>query len=118
MAGIRNYRITSATILETLVAMVILLTLFGIATTIFVQVTGSTYSVNKMAARYALDRYIAQTAELKTYFNEEFEEVGIHINKQVEVYNKGDNMVKIIFSVYDNVQHKKIDERVRLFSTK
>ncbi|HRO44817.1 hypothetical protein [Agriterribacter sp.] len=118
MAGIKFFRLTAATILETLVAMVILLTLFGIATTVFIQVTGSTYAVNKMATRYTLNRYIVQTAELKTYFNEEFEEAGIRINKQVEVYDKGDNMVKIIFTVYDNVQHKKIDEQVRLFSIK
>lgn len=112
MAAIKMYKIVSASILETMVAMVVLLIVFGITTMVFVQATTSSLSFRKMEAVGLLNRYISDTEKSKTYDDEEFKEDEWRIIKQVEK-QEAENLVKVSFSIFDG--NKEMYKVNRLF---
>jgi type II secretory pathway pseudopilin PulG len=117
MGKIMQQRVSGATIVETIVAMVIILVLFGITTTIFVQTSLHSLSVKKIrAAQLANEFYITMIDE-KNFDNEEVTKDDFLIKKNIEVYSKNSNVLAITITVLDN-NDKEIETQKRLIRLK
>jgi hypothetical protein len=101
MGKIINKRISAATLIETIIALVIILTITGITVTVFVQVTMAGFSTKKLKAAAMIDRQVVSTRYKKTFFDEEFREQNLVLRKQVLESGHSENISRINFSVYD-----------------
>jgi len=97
-------RLSAATIVETIVALVIILVLFGITTTLVVQITTSSFSVKKIKAGQLIQQYAVQTGKEKAFFDEEWVRDEFSVQRAVVEYGKRPNLVAVTFSVYNNKQ--------------
>jgi type II secretory pathway pseudopilin PulG len=102
MAKIITRRLPAATLVETIVAMVIILVVFGIVTTVFVQATLTTASLKKLKAVQLANIYMEQTSEEKTFFDEETTKEDYKIVRQVTAYQGHTNLWKVSIVIYDN----------------
>ena len=86
--------------METIVALVIILFLFGIATSLFVQIGQSTFSENKIKANQSIDKYAAETARSKAFLDEELKTETTTIKRIVIDNTDSNRLVKLKFEVY------------------
>jgi hypothetical protein len=115
MAAIINKRVSGTTIVETIVALVIILALFGIAVTVVVQVTAQSATSVKLKAAQAINEYALNTARHKSFVSEEIVVDGLAIAKEVSPY-RYDNVLAVTFTVYDkNRQILQAEKRLYRF---
>lgn len=110
-------RLPGATIIETIVALVIILIVFGIATTVFVQVSLNSFSVRKQKAVALINEYAVTTGEQHSFFNEEVSKDGLLLKKEVVSYPGNDHIAAITFQVLDS-NDQVLGNQKRLFRTK
>ena len=94
-------KVKAATLVETIVALVIILVITGITVTVFVRVTATGFSMKQMRAASLLNRYSMETKKQKSYFDEEFREGDFLVKKQVLENSYSEDIVWIKLSVYD-----------------
>ena len=117
MVKIKIIRVRAATLVETIIAMLIILVLTGITVTVLVQVTNSGYSIRRLKAATLIDRYISETELQKSFFDEEISEGDFIIRKQVTESDYSKEIVWLKISVYD-FNNRLIKYRNSLFLAK
>lgn len=103
----------SSSLLETIVAMVIIMVVFSISIMIYVNITSSTFSLQKIKTDLLLQRLSVTTLEKKTYFDETIEYEIITIDKQIQKYNDIDDILLMTLTAY-NKQQDTIAQRKQL----
>jgi len=101
-----NTKIKASSLFETIVALTVIMIVFGIALTVFVNImrTGNTLSEFKTSQQ--LEVLAKETKENKSYFNETFEEEGIVITKSIEKYKDSDELIVLIIEATDKTGRK------------
>jgi hypothetical protein len=96
-----NTSLKSSTILETIVALVIILTIFGIATVVFVRTTATSMSTSKLAAQQLLSAYAASTEQQRQFFNDDRRVGPFEIRRTVSASSNLPNLWQIHYYIYD-----------------
>ncbi|WP_428330289.1 type II secretion system protein [Mucilaginibacter sp.] len=100
MAGSKlNYRLRASTLPEVLVAMVIILVVFGIAMTIFTNVMRLSLSAKKLRAAALLEKALRQSGddtEDSTFSMEEF-----RVTRETKPYPRDPTLIDIYMTAYD-----------------
>lgn len=117
MGTIKCRRVPGSTIVETIVALVVILVIFGIATTVFVQVSLHSFSVRKQQAAALLNEYAVSTGEQHSFINEEVTKDGLLLKKEVSGYPGNDQVTVITFEVKDH-NNEILGTQKRLFRIK
>ncbi|HTC00444.1 MAG TPA: hypothetical protein VK705_07160 [Ferruginibacter sp.] len=117
MGTVKIYRLRGNTILETIVALVIIITIFGTATTLFVKVAASSTSMQKLTAENILKTYAIKTEEQKLFFTDEEEINGYRVKREVTAMDNLKNMTMIHFYIFDQ-NNKLLSDWQQLISTK
>jgi|SRR6185312_6322219 len=86
-------RIPSSSILEAIIAMVIIMLVFGISAMIYVNITSSGFSLQKVKADLLLKQLAIETEERKSYFDETISYEVLIIEKQVQKYEDVDDVL-------------------------
>lgn len=105
-------RIRSATVMETLVAMVIILVVFAAAVTVFVQVSGSSGPSEKLAAQSLIEQYLRQPQDGDYGSNASLSSGSLDLKYQVKEHVPP-YTYKVILSVY-NRQQKLVERQERV----
>jgi type II secretory pathway pseudopilin PulG len=93
MAGVK---VKASTLVETMVAMVILCLVMGTAMVVFINATSSSISYDKVKAGFLVNNAMEQTQRTKSYVDEELEIDHIKLIRQVAAYgSEGLVMVEI-----------------------
>lgn len=79
-------KLQGATLLESIVAMVLLMVCLGIATLVYVNVVGSGNSRQKFHAYVLIHQVAAQARIQRNYLDEEQEMAGITVTKKISKY--------------------------------
>ncbi|OFY26027.1 MAG: hypothetical protein A2275_05835 [Bacteroidetes bacterium RIFOXYA12_FULL_35_11] len=108
-----NKKLHASTLIEVLIAMVIIVVVFGIANMIFLNIQKSTNTGIKIAASLELDKIAAETHRNFTYMDEEYKLDRFTIIKKVSNYNKAEELRQLNFEVLD-AEGKIILERKEL----
>jgi Tfp pilus assembly protein PilV len=117
MAGIRPKRLAASTLLETIVALVIILVIFGIVTGFLGQTTQSSFSARKIRANQLLNRYAEETDAQKSFFDEEQQHDDLLLKRRMVDDQNVKMVVRIDFSATDE-QHRVVSSQQRLFYIK
>ena len=96
-----NKKLHASTLIEVLIAMVIIVVVFGIANMIFLNIQKSTNTGIKIAASLELDKIAAETHRNFTYMDEEYKLDRFTIIKKVSNYNKAEELRQLNFEVLD-----------------
>ena len=113
MAAIIQYKQRSATLVETIVALSVSLVIFGITVAIFLQVTASSPSMQRLKAQSLLETYILRTETNKEFFDEERESQGMRIRREIVNPQNNGIPVKIKFSITaDNGKNLAVEWRL------
>ena len=110
-------RFSSATLVETIIALTIILVIFGMTIIILTQTGQTSFSVKKIKAQFLIDQFAAETEQEKSFFNDSKDEDLFTMQKEVienEIYK---NIVIIKFSVLDR-NNKNIYYQNRIFRVK
>jgi hypothetical protein len=95
-------KLKSSTILETIVALVIILAFFGIATTVFVRVTATSMSTTKLRAEQLLKVYAEKTARERLFFDEEVIQEDLRLQRIALPAMGSPNLWEMRYSIYDS----------------
>lgn len=95
-----KYRLQAFSLVEVIVAMVILLTIFFIGIYFFASVNQHGFNVQEMAVQNTLEEYI-NTSKLANDFSIERKELnGWLVSRTCEPYEDVDSMVQVNFVIY------------------
>ena len=95
-----HFRLRAYSIIEVIVALIILLFLFFIAISFFVTVNKTGFDIQKLNAGNALNEYMLLTKINKTFFTDKAIINGWNISREVHAYPGTDSIVKITYTVY------------------
>lgn len=101
MAILDSRKITSATLIEVVVSLVIIMIVFGIAMTIYINVLGSSSSERVLDINLLLKELNDETITANRLFDEQIERGGFRVIKSVEEYNGIKGLVHLHFEVVD-----------------
>jgi len=94
-------KLPGATLLESLVAMVIVLLSFGIALMIYVNVANSNNSPRRLNAYLALTEALVETIEDSAFTDEELKKETLTIVKTVQPYGRSKTLIEIHLEARD-----------------
>jgi hypothetical protein len=94
-------RFHSNSILEVLVALVIITVIFGIATTIVIRVTVSSRSETQMSAEQLLKAYAENTERNRLFFSEHITRGAFRIERISTPGKEYPNLLQIRYAIYD-----------------
>ena len=95
-------KVKAVTIPETIVSLVIILAIFGIATTLFVHVTRTSISLKNVNAYRTLEAYAAMTSWQHEPADDSTQINGFRIQRQVSRADASGALWRIHFYIYDN----------------
>ena len=101
MAVLNSRRIKSATLIEVVVSLVIIMIVFGIAMTIYINVLSSSSSERVIDIKLLLKELSDETITENRFFDEHIERDGLKIVKSVDEYNNIKGLVHLHFEVVD-----------------
>ncbi len=114
MGKIMITSVKAATLVETIVALVIILVLFGIATTVIIQTTEKGSSVKILKAKAILDDYVSVTHNQDELFDQEVPLDDFFLKRQVSDYKENIRLKRICYYIYDS-NKKLIETRNEIF---
>jgi len=119
MAELKIKRLESAALLEVLVAITVIVLVFTAATIIFLNVTSSSYTGEKLRAGKALDWMLVETKRKKSFFDEDLKVGELRVEKIVMKYQDANNLLLVELKAF-NSNEKLLGERkeVVLFENK
>ena len=100
MGKLNFKKVKSATLVETLVALLIILVITAITVTVIVQITVSGYSMQRIKAEALIERYINDAQNQKTFIDEDFQEGEFIVRKQIVENNSTKKFCWLRFSVF------------------
>ena len=109
-------KLKATTLPESLIAMVIILLVFGIAISIFANVMDSSSIHEKIRAEIILQNLLVKTKTDKNFFDGEMEINGIRIIKKIASYSGAEGLSMISLTAFDR-KNKQITERSELIFT-
>lgn len=103
----------ASTLLESLVAMVLIMICFGIAMMIYVNVMSSDNNRQKLSAQLLLNQVALEGKQEKKYLDEKIEAGNMTIQKTVAPYKEADNLSLLTLTAFDKngkmiAQHKEL----------
>ena len=101
MALLRNNHLKASSLIEVVVAMVILSVTFTVCLMVFNNITRSTYSLRQMKYSLILQNLKLKTEQEKSYFDEVISEENEIVYKKVSHYNNRENLILLEFEVVD-----------------
>jgi hypothetical protein len=101
MAPVMVTKIKGATLIEVIVAMVIVMTVFGISMMIYLHVLNSSMSERQVRIGLLLKRVGEDTISSKRFFDETFDEEGFSIRKSIAKYDNRDNLIHLHLEIVD-----------------
>ncbi|HET6243889.1 MAG: hypothetical protein H0V01_04385 [Bacteroidetes bacterium] len=110
-------KIKASTLIEVIVALIIVMITFGIAMVIFINVTHSDNQVQKLKASLILNESALKTSKENSYIDEKTEVDGLFINKTINPYENIPGLNLVLFEAFD-VNGKIIAERRELILLK
>lgn len=96
----RSVRCSS--LLEAVVAMTILSVVLGIAMTLYLKVSYSAISGQKIKAQLIINRLAVETIKEKRYLSEQFENENISLIKEVSKYNQSDRLLLLHIKAFNS----------------
>ncbi|HVD97208.1 MAG TPA: hypothetical protein VNB90_03315 [Cytophagaceae bacterium] len=90
---ILNSALKASSLFETIVGLMITMLVFAIAMTIYVNVIRSSTNIAEMKALHRLEELSRETILKKSFFDENFEEEGVLITKNVGSYKGGNGLL-------------------------
>lgn len=94
-------RLKAATLIESLVAMVIIVVCFSVATMIYVNVINSDKQRMGLKAMQLLDKEVQQLKNEKNFLDEEKKVNGWIVKKTLQKYAQTDNLYHLMLTVKD-----------------
>ncbi len=94
-------RIGGATLLETIVAMVIIFLVFGIATTIMVRVSATSVSMRKVRAEGVLKSYAFHIRQQRLFFDGDEVVDSFRIKRTAASAATGNRLWRMHYAIYD-----------------
>lgn len=110
MGRLEMTRVKSATLVETLVAMTVLLTVVTLTMALFVQVRSTTASYSGATAAALLEEYAFATDTSRAFFDETFSKDGFIISRKIEEVDFP-GTISIYFTVVDSLQQLKAEQQ-------
>jgi len=110
MAELIQKKVKSSTLIEVLIAMVILLIVFGVAMLVFKNINTSYSPKLDLKAYLKLEETVQQTKDELTFIDEEFETDNMKVIKKVYDYSQGENLMVLDISVM-NMNGRVLSER-------
>lgn len=102
MGKIKFTKIQSATLVETIVALVIILVVFAITAVVLIQTNTTSFSVKELKAVQLINQFADETEKDKSFFSDD-KSAGLFIlHKKIEENVFKEKVVVIKFSVTDN----------------
>ncbi|WP_205511069.1 hypothetical protein [Longitalea arenae] len=111
MGKIIHKRLAAATIIETIVAMVIILVVFGITTSVLVQTSVRSFSIKKIKAAQLINTCFIKTTNEKAFMNEEIVMEEFVIRKEVQNYKDNEQLLAVTIIVSDNSKNELLSEQ-------
>lgn len=96
-----NHKLKAASLLETILALVITMLVFGIASMVYVNVLKSGITLSALTARQKLEVLAEETKRSKTFVSETVKEEGYTIEKSIEPYQGNTSLLKMELQVID-----------------
>jgi len=96
-----NSSLKASTLMESLVAMVIIVVSLGVGTMIYSNVLNSDKQVLQLKATCILDQQAAQTKTEKSFLDDEKLLGNWKIKKKVDLYDQTKNLYQLTFSAFD-----------------
>lgn len=100
MALLRK-KITASTLIESLIAMVVVMISFGVATTIYLNVMGAGKEQQKLKSRLIVEQLAFEAKKKHLFIDEKLSVGGFVVEKKVSHYKGKDNLVCLQFIVLD-----------------
>lgn len=100
-----NQKIKAATLMESLIAMVIIVLCLGVGTMIYTNVLNSDKQRLQLKAIGALNRLAEQVKAEKNYLDSEAQLNGWNIKKTVNKYNQTENLYQLSITAFDTAGH-------------
>ncbi len=96
-----NYPLKASTLIESLIAMVIIVVCLCVATMIYSNVINSDKQVLQLKAMCFLNKKVVQTKAEKSFLDSEQQTENWDIKKTVEKYDQTENVYALTLSVFD-----------------
>lgn len=96
-----NYHLKAATLVESLIAMVIIIVTLGIATMIYSNVLDSDKQRKQLKAMFLLNQEFIKTKAEKTFLDSEEQVNDWNIKKTVERFNETENLYRLSIKAVD-----------------
>jgi len=112
MAGIKirmRYRVSASSLLEVIVAMVIIVVVFGLAMMIAANVSRGSLSVEKLHAQAVLKNVLAEEEGRRDFVSRTISIDSVAVEQEVKPYDAG--LVEIHLTAYDNSNKKMAELR-------
>jgi len=108
MAGTKIIRtkVRASSILEVIIAMVVIMVVFGIAMMIYINVTRVSMSAQKIRAEAILNETMLQLENTNGANTESFTADNFRIEQEVKAYNDDKDLLEIDLTAYDANQKK------------
>lgn len=100
-----NRKIKAATLIESLIAMVIIVLSLGVGTMIYVNVLNSDKQRLQLKAIGVLNRMAEQAKMEKNYLDAEQQLEGWNIKKTVDKYDQTENLYQLSITAFDTAGH-------------
>ena len=112
MAQLKQIRVTGSTLVEVLVAFVIVMLVFSFATTVIVQTYQSETGLPLLKSIAVSDLWKEETVRNMSYFDETIEKSGLVYERRITNYKFSKKILQIEIRIYT---HKKEHEITRLY---
>lgn len=116
MDGIKEpKRLKASSLVETIVGLMVIVLVFGIAMTVYVNVMRNSTSLAELKASQRLEEIAVETKTKKSFFNESFEEGGVKIEKTIGKYQDKEGLFLLELIAKDPTE-RKLAERKEIIS--
>ena len=93
-------RIEASTLVESLIAMVVVMVSFGVATTVYVNVMSSGNEMQKLKARTLLQKLAVETKQERLFLDTKMTMDGFVVDKKVVAYNSQKHLFLLKLTAY------------------
>ncbi len=104
MAGLKDKKLQASTLVEVLIAMVIIMAVFVVAMAIYTRVTGSGYALSSTRSQLQMQQIIRESISSRDWQEQQVEVDSIVYQKTVTAYPGYDDLVVIEVKATQNDQ--------------
>jgi Tfp pilus assembly protein PilV len=109
-------KLKAASLLEVVIAMVIISIVFGVGMMTYMNILKSSFSVQQLNATLLLNKIVEETKQEQSFFDETITEENITVYKKASKYQGNDNLVLLELEVLD-AENKILANRKQLIRT-